>query len=271
MMGMDISKNTFEAMKTLVEQGKRFDGRALTEYRAVEISYDVSKAAEGSARVRMGKTEVIAGVKLTLDKPYPDSPEKGNLLVSGDLLPLASPRYEVGPPKFDAIELPRLVDRVIRESHVIELDKLVVKAGEKVWTVIIDVYPLNDDGNLVDAAVLAAIAALKQAKMPGVTEAGFPDYKHRTKQAVPLAKELVPLSVTLFKLGNALFIDPTREEAEAAEVKCNFGLTKQGKKHMIHSAQKTGAKPFTQKELETAAILIGEKYDELYDKLKKVL
>lgn len=271
MMGMDISKNTFEAMKTLLEQGKRFDGRKLTDYRDVSVTYDVSKAAEGSARVTIGKTEVIAGVKLTLDKPYPDSPDKGNLMVSGDLLPLASPRYEVGPPKFDAIELPRLVDRVIRESHVIELDKLVVKTGEKVWTVIIDVYPLNDDGNLIDAAVLAAMAALKQAKMPGITDTGFPDYKHRTKQAVPLAKDLTPLSVTIYKLGSALFIDPTREEAEAAEVKCNFGLSRQGKKHMIHSTQKTGAKPFSQKDLETSALLIAEKYDELYDKLKKAL
>jgi exosome complex component RRP42 len=106
----------------------------------------------------------------------------------------------MGPPKFDAIELPRLVDRVIRESHVIELDKLVVKAGEQVWTVIIDIYPLNDDGNLIDAAVLAALAALKQAKIPGITDAKTPDYKHRTTKAVPLAKDLVPLSVTVYKL-----------------------------------------------------------------------
>jgi exosome complex component RRP42 len=271
MTGMEVAKNTLEALQTLFEQGKRFDGRTLTSYRPVDVSFDVSKAAEGSARVKMGKTEVIAGVKLTLDKPYPDSPDKGNLLVSGDLLPLASPRYEMGPPKFDAIELPRLVDRVIRESHVIELDKLVVKAGEQVWTVIIDIYPLNDDGNLIDAAVLAALAALKQAKIPGITDAKTPDYKHRTTKAVPLAKDLVPLSVTVYKLGNALVIDPTREEAEAAEVKVNFGLSKKGKKYMIHSSQKTGAKPFSQKELETIAVLIGEKYDALYENLKKVL
>ncbi len=270
-MGMDVGANTLQTLQVMFEKGKRFDGRKLTELREVSIEHDVSMAAEGSARARIGKTEVIAGVKLTLDKPYPDSPNKGNLLVSGDLLPLASPRFESGPPKFDAIELPRLVDRVIRESHVIELDKLVVKAGEKVWTVIIDVYPINDDGNLIDAAVLAAIAALKQAKMPGITDAGLPDYKHRTKQAVPLVKDLVPLSVTIYKLGGVLFVDPTREEAEASEVKINFGLSKQGKRHMLHSSQKTGAKPFSQKELETAAVLITEKYDELYDKLKKVL
>jgi len=90
----------------------------------------------------MGKTEVIAGVKMQIGEPYADSPDKGNLMVSGDLLPLASPRYEQGPPKFPAIELPRLVDRAIRASEIIDFTKLVVEKGEKVWTVIIDIYPI---------------------------------------------------------------------------------------------------------------------------------
>lgn len=266
-----LPTSTVETMKHYFAAGKRVDGRALTAYRDVTITYDVSKAAEGAARVKIGKTEVIVGVKLTLDKPYPDSPDKGNLLVSGDLLPLASPRFEQGPPKFNAIELPRLVDRIIRESHVIELEALVVKKGEKVWTVIIDVYPLNDDGNLIDASVLGAVTALKQAYLPGITEEGLVDYKHRTKTKVPLVKDCIPLSVTCYKLGNALFFDPTREEEEMSEVKCNFGLTKQGKKYHIHSSQKTGVTPFTQTELEQCAQLLGEKYEELYEKIKKVL
>ncbi len=40
-------------------------------------------------------------------------------------------------------------------------EKLVVKEGEKVWTVIIDIYPINDDGNLIDAATIGAVCALK--------------------------------------------------------------------------------------------------------------
>ena len=56
-------------------------------------------------------------------------------MVSGDLLPLASPRFESGPPKFDAIELPRLIDRSLRESGLIEFDKLVIEEGENVYVV----------------------------------------------------------------------------------------------------------------------------------------
>ena len=82
-------------------------------------------------------------------EPYPDSQDKGNLMVTAEFLPLSSPRIELGPPQFDSIELARVIDRGIRESKFIELEKLCIKEGEKVWTVFIDIYSINDDGNLL--------------------------------------------------------------------------------------------------------------------------
>src|SRR3989344_654493 len=180
MSTMEISNLTKEKLKKMFLDGKRFDSRDLLEFRNIKVTYDVSNKAEGSARVKLGKTEVIAGVKMQVGEPYPDSLDKGNLMVSGDLLPLASPRFESGPPGFEAIELPRLVDRAIRESGMIELTKLVVKPNEKVWTVIIDIYPINDDGNLIDAATIGAIIALKNTELPGINELGNVDYDQRT-------------------------------------------------------------------------------------------
>jgi exosome complex component RRP42 len=97
MSSMDTSNLTKETLKKMFLEGKRFDGRGLTDFRDVSIEYNISNKAEGSARVRMGKTDVVVGVKLQTGEPYPDSQDKGNLMVSGDLLPLASPRYESGP------------------------------------------------------------------------------------------------------------------------------------------------------------------------------
>jgi len=270
MSSMDPAVNTIDTLKRMFSENKRFDLRKLEEFRKIDVSYDVSNCAEGSARVRLGKTEVIVGVKMSVDTPYPDSPEKGNLMVSAELLPLASPRFESGPPKFDGIEIPRLVDRVIRESSVIQLDKLVIAPGEKVWTVMVDIYPINDDGNLVDAATIGAIAALKKAKMPGLTEKNIPDYKHRTNKSLPL-NENIPLSLSFFKLGDSIYLDPNREEEEAAEVRITFGMSDWNKKQKIHSCQKTGKAPFSQKEIETMMILLSKKYDELNEKLKKFL
>lgn len=268
MSTMDSASITIETFRKIFEAGKRFDGRGLLDFRDLSVEYEVSKHAEGSARVRLGKTEVVVGVKLALDKPYPDSMEKGNLMVSGDFLPLASPRIENGPPKFTAIELPRLVDRAIRESGMIDLKKLVVIPGEKVWTVIIDVYPINDDGNLIDAATIGAVVALKKAIIPGITKNGTVDYKHRTKNKIPLSSETYPLSFSFYKAGNAILMDPTREEEEVCDVRISFALSKMDKKHLINSCQKTGDTTFTRAELEKIADLLNKKYDELNEKLK---
>jgi exosome complex component RRP42 len=264
------SNNTIDKIISLLKEDKRFDGRKATDHRPLEVSFDVSNMAEGSARVKLGKTEVIAGVKLALGAPYPDSPNKGNLMISADLVPLASPRFELGPPKFPAIELPRLVDRAVRESGMIDFAKLCVTPGEKVWTVIIDIFPINDDGNLIDVASLAALAALKKAVMPGIKD-GNPDYKNRTATKVPLVEGIEPITITAYKVGEEILLDPTAEEELAAEVKIMFGLSKWNGKYMVNSSQKSGTVPLTLAEIEKITSLLQNKYEELNEKLKKFL
>jgi exosome complex component RRP42 len=269
MSAMDASNLTIETFRKMFSEEKRFDGRKLNEYRHIEVSNDVSNKAEGSARVKMGKTEVIVGVKMMMGEPYSDSPDKGNLSVSTDLLPLASPRFEMGPPDFPAVELPRLVDRAIRESGMIELDKLVIKEGEKVWTVMIDIYPLNDDGNLIDAATIGAVFALKNAKLPVLDKDGKIDYHKESKESLPISKETYPFSFSFFKLGNSIIMDPNREEEEACEARVTFGVSKWNKQHMINSCQKNGEVTFTKDEIAKIMEMLPKKFDELNEKLKK--
>src|SRR3989338_4461113 len=146
--------------------GIRFDGRKPLEYRKVTVEYGVSKNAEGSSRVKIGETEVIAGVKLSMDKPYSDTPDDGVMSVNAELLPLSSPEFESGPPNEQSIELARVVDRGIRESKAIDTKKLCIKKNEKVWMISVDIVTINDSGNLIDASAIAALAALKDTKFP---------------------------------------------------------------------------------------------------------
>lgn len=88
------------------------------------------------------------------------------LSTAAEFVPLASPDFESGPPREDAIELARVVDRGVRESEVVDIKKLVITPGEKVWIVFIDIHILDYDGNLFDAASLGALAALSTTKMP---------------------------------------------------------------------------------------------------------
>lgn len=268
---MEITNLSRDNFKKMFSEGKRFDGRKLSEFRDLEITELVSNKAEGSARVKLGKSEVVVGVKLAVGEPYADSQDKGNLTVSADLLPLASPRFEHGPPDFQAIELPRLVDRVIRGSDVIQLDKLCIKEGEKVWTVYIDIYPINDDGNLIDLATIGAIVALKNAVVPELGENMRPDYDKKSKKKLPLEADIIPLSFSFFKLGDSVILDPTREEEEACESRITFGISKWNKQYMINSCQKNGEVTLTEKDIKEMMAIISERYDEIIGKLKKYL
>ncbi len=198
-------------MNELLAKGKRLDGRGLLDTRELKVFTNVIEKAEGSARVLLGNTEVIAGVKVNLGTPFPDTPDKGLLVVSAEVLPLASPYAEPGPPDESTIELARVTDRGIRESGMIDVGKLVLQEGKWVYAVFVDVSILNVDGNLFDAVSAATVAALLTAKISKyeVKEGQVPK---RTEEKIPLPIQTVPIAVTMAKIGEHLLIDPTSEE-----------------------------------------------------------
>ena len=71
----------------LLEQGKRVDGRALDEPRKISIEINAIPKANGSARVYLGDTEVLCGVKIQPDRPFPDVGDKGMFMCTAELLP----------------------------------------------------------------------------------------------------------------------------------------------------------------------------------------
>ncbi|HLC87215.1 MAG TPA: exosome complex protein Rrp42 [Candidatus Nanoarchaeia archaeon] len=256
-----------ERIKKSLEKGKRFDGRKLEEFRDITIEYDVSKKAEGSVKVKIGNTEVVVGIKMDVSAPYPDSLDKGNLIVSAELLPLSSQRFESGPPRIEAIELGRVIDRGIRESKFIKFDKLCIEPGEKVWTVFVDIYSINDDGNLLDAAGIGAVAALKAARIPKYDkEAGKVLYGELTKEKLPLEKD-IPIVITSHKIGNKVIVDPTREEEDISETRLTIGSSNGN----ISSIQKGDSSALTIEETLNMIDLIEMVEREVFKKIEKFL
>ena len=239
-----------------LDSGMRFDSRKTDEYRSIVVDESPNKNAEGFARVKIGETDVMVGVKLAIDKPYPDKPNEGTMMVGAELSPLASPEFESGPPGNEAVELARVVDRGIRESNSIDQKKLCIEEGEKCWLVFVDIAPLNDDGNLFDAAALAAAVALKNARFPKV-EDGKVNYRELTEKKLPLSK--LPVSVTVHKLGNHLLVDPTPEEEEAADARLTVAVI-DGK---LCAMQKGGEEAITTEETEKMVDLAIRKSKEL--------
>jgi len=264
---METQNLTKERIKKYLEERKRFDNRNPEEFREIIIETGISKNAEGSARVKIGKTEVLVGVKMDVAEPYPDSPNKGNLMTTAELLPLSSPRFETGPPKFNAIEVGRIIDRVIRESKFIDFEKLCIKEGEKVWAVFIDIYSINDDGNLLDAAGFGAIAALKNAKIPNYDEKTEKVlYGELSKNKIPLSKE-TPLSITIHKIGNNLIVDPTREEEDISETRVTIGSSN----GTISSMQKGNKESLSIDEMNNILDLSEKVWKDTFKKIEKFL
>jgi len=252
------------SIKELASKSKRLDGRSLTEYREpISFELDISWTAEGSAKVQIGETVVMAGVKLSLEKPYNDTPDEGGIMINAELTPLSSPEYEPGPPGMKAIELARVTDRGIREAKAIDLKKLCVEVGEKAWFVIVDVVTINDAGNLFDAAGLAVLAALKSARFPVVDkETGAIDYKKKTDQSLPLLKE--PLPVTVYKINGSLLVDPTSEEEHVYDARLTVATDSNG---TISAIQKGGEGLLTIDEIAQMVDLAQEKANFLRSKL----
>src|SRR5579875_239574 len=110
-----------------LKEGKRGDERLLDQYREISIQTNYVPRSAGSAFVKLGKTKVLAGIKIEAGDPFPDTPNQGVLTTNVELLPMAFPTFEAGPPNEMSIEIARVVDRGIRESRMIDLEGLVIE------------------------------------------------------------------------------------------------------------------------------------------------
>ena len=241
------------AAKKYLADGKRLDGRKPFDVRDIEIKTNISKNAEGSVSVKIGKTEVIAGVKMDIGEPYTDHEKEGTMMTTMELLPMSSSKYEYGPPRIEAIEPARIIDRGIRESGFIDFEGLCVEEGEKVWTIFIDIDTINDDGNIIDAGALAAVIALRTARMPAFDkETGKVKYGEFTDQGLPLVDDKMPITMTFRKIGEHLFVDPIADEELSAEGRLSLEVSqpKDSKELMINAMQKGGEATLSAEEVE---------------------
>ncbi|MCD6403499.1 MAG: exosome complex protein Rrp42 [Candidatus Aenigmarchaeota archaeon] len=248
----------------LIRDGRRVDGRKLDELRPVKVETGIIKRAEGSAKVSLGDTVVLVGVKLDIGEPFPDTPNQGILITNAEFSPIASPDFESGPPGEDAIELARVVDRGIREGKIIDFEKLCIKEGEKVWMVFIDIHVLNHKGNLVDASALAAMAALLDAKFPKYDPEKDELDRETLEGKLPINHKVV--TVTLAKLNGKMLVDPIVDEEKVAEATLTIGVKEDGK---VSSMQKSGGRGwFSYDEVSKAIDLAISKSKELLKHLE---
>jgi exosome complex component RRP42 len=247
-----------------LSKGKRIDGREFSEMRPLEIEIDVIKKANGSARVKLGDSEVISGVKVQTGEPFEGLENKGALIVSAEVLPIASPHAEPGPPDEEVIELARVVDRGVRESEMIDLDKLVLVPGKIVYTVFVDCSVVNTDGNLFDATSYATVAALLSSKIPIFEMQDDKVVDTGNRREMPVTT--VPVSITAARIGDSILIDPTAEEEACMDARITITTNEEG----FCALQKGSAGSFSAEQIKRAAQTSRTKGEEIRARLKEL-
>lgn len=252
-----------QQMLEALSRGKRLDGRDFKTYRDIEIEVGLIDKANGSAKVKLGNTEVIAGVKVETGEPFEGLENKGALIISAEVLPTASSHVEPGPPDEDAIELSRVVDRGIRESEMLDLDKLVLIPGKTVYTIFVDCSIINSNGNLLDATSYAVVAALLTCKLPifEIQDGKVID----TGNTMPAPITTIPVSITAVKIGDSVLLDPITEEEACMDARLT--MTTQSEGNFV-AVQKGFTGPFTVDQIIQSSEIARIKAEEIRSKLK---
>lgn len=259
-----------EKIEEAVASNLRLDGRANGDYRELIVEDNVSPSASSAIRVKLGKTEVLCGVHLAVTTPYADGADEGTFMTSAELHPMASNQFDLGKPGINAIELGRIVDRGIRESGFIDFKKLCIKEGEKVWQVFVDIIAINDDGNLLDVAGIAALIALGRARMPVYNdETGMVEHDF-TDKPVPLNKDVMSLNMTFHKIGKSIVADVDKEEEEISKFRLSIAIGDNEGKPRITAMQKGKAGTISSKDMENVLKLAEDKWLELFSNIKKL-
>ncbi|MHA2393446.1 MAG: exosome complex protein Rrp42 [Promethearchaeota archaeon] len=258
-----ISRIETNYIKSNLKKEERIDGRGLWEYRDFTVKADTIASAEGSADVTLGDTRIITGLKYEVGTPFPDLPDEGVATVMSELLPLASPLFERGPPDEQSIELARVVDRGIRHADCIQTKKLCIKEEEAVYILFIDMYVINHGGNLIDAGGVSALTTLISAHIPeGKMGDNGLEWTGKYLTSDDLINEL-PFVITYGKIGDITFLDPNLSEELVSEGRISISVTE----NKITSIQKSGVATFSIDEIK----MLSKKSLEIGKKLRKDL
>jgi len=264
-----VSRLKKSSIVSLIKKGLRVDGRKLNEYREITIIPNYISKAEGSAYAKIGGTLVIAGLKVGIGTPYPDTPNCGVITVNAEFVPFASPTFEPGPPDENAIELARVIDRSIRELKVIDLEKLAIIPGEKVYILWLDIYVFDHDGNLLDTSMLAAITTLLTARIPKavIREDGKTvELDKEVREPLPITNKVVTVSIG--KVNGKFIVDPNIDEEQVLDCRLAISVSEDGK---IAGMQKMGSGTFTVDEVIEAVKIAKEASKTLFDKINEAL
>ncbi|XP_032680492.1 exosome complex component RRP45 isoform X2 [Odontomachus brunneus] len=170
-----------------IEEETRLDGRNLLEARSVKIYFGSNW---GCCMVSLGNTKAIAQVSCDIQQPKTSRPNEGMIHINVELSQLAAQNFESGRQSEAAIMISRQLEKCFKDSKCVDLESLCIVADKKVWNLRIDINVINHDGNLIDCASIATLAALLHFHRPDVTSTGEEVIIHPASE-----KDFLPLTL----------------------------------------------------------------------------
>lgn len=165
--------------------------------------------------------------------PFTDRPFDGVFAIASELSPMVAPSFEVNRPTETEVLLSRLLEKTIRRSGALDTESLCLIAGKKCWSIRADLHVVSHDGNLIDTACLAIVAALRHFRKPEASIQGevLTVYTPAEREPVPLSWLHSPFCVTFSFFGDegaTVLLDTTWLEEQLRVSSCTFSLNKHG-------------------------------------------
>uniref|UniRef100_A0AC11DEV0 Exosome component 7 n=1 Tax=Ovis aries TaxID=9940 RepID=A0AC11DEV0_SHEEP len=122
-----------------VQEDLRVDGRGCDDYRCVEVETDVVSNTSGSARVKLGHTDILVGVKAEMGTPKLEKPNEGYLEFFVDCSASAAPEFEGRGGDDLGTEIANTLYRIFNNKSSIDLKSLCISPREHCWVLYVDV------------------------------------------------------------------------------------------------------------------------------------
>ncbi|KAL0337953.1 UNVERIFIED_CONTAM: Exosome complex component RRP43 [Sesamum calycinum] len=216
----------------------RPDGRALGRARTRRLCLSnllklggAVASANGSALAKIGCTTMLAAIKMEVMTPTAEAPDEGCIAIDFHMPPICSPLVRPGRPAEVAPVISKQLSDTILSSGMINLKELCLVSGKAAWMAYLDIYCLDADGALFDAALLSAVAAFSHLQIPVVSlnddgrivlipddnSGAMKEKEPVNKEKIKLKLNNLPFSLTCVLHKNYILADPTSEEESIME------------------------------------------------------
>lgn len=220
----------------------RPDARPLKRARDTIVSLGAVASSDGSALAKIGSTTMLAAIKMEVMTPSVDLPDEGSIAVEFHMPPICSPVVRPGRPAEVAPVISKQLFDSLLSSGMIDLKELSLIKGKAAWMAYLDIYCLDADGALFDAALLSAVAAFSHLCIPVVSlndegrmvmvskelEGEKLDKEPVDKERRKLSLKSIPFSLTCILHKNYILADPTFEEESIMETFITVVLNSSG-------------------------------------------